>query len=617
MLPSNSMNMNIKITADDKRIEAGTNEICAFLKRVDLPVEIVAKKAEKSSLTIEKGKAIIGYSRFSDYYRLLSESLPILRSGKTAETKCEKGAFQSFGVMLDCARNAVPNVDWLKGFIMRVALAGYTYVGMYVEDCLAVENEPHFGYMRGRYTIEEIQEVVSFASLFGIEIVPFVQTLAHLGGIFRHWDPYVRDVHDFGDILLMDNPRTYELIDNIFATIKKAFGKGRVNIGMDEAFMMTLGKYRELHGQTNVQEVFLRHAAAVCDLAKKHGLQIEAWADMFLKCGGEGALPENLALKAWAYSSTQKSEYDKQIDSCKRLTNNVSFGCAVHKWYGYAPLNEFSRQAYLPAFKASQGKIDDFCVTLWGDDGAECPFDAVWYGLMDIAGLVYKRSAAEVSALSQIITGYTMQQLKAFDLPNKVWNGAKTKCANPSKYVLFEDLLTGNADFCVPKAFAPYFTRAKKAMLRLKKRGGDFAVIAEEYYRLCAVLEVKSGMRDELIDMYKNSNTPALKKYTDKLTRLIRLISHFKESVYQTWLQENKSFGIEIQSIRLGGLIERLTFVRQRICDFIDGKINKIDELEQQNLSPKFSGDTFSDARCFNSYEQNVSYCLISHRLYN
>lgn len=123
-------------------------------------------------------------------------------------------AFEHFGVMMDCSRNAVPSVEFLKGYILSLALMGYNELQLYTEDTYEVEGEPLFGYMRGRYSIKELREIVDYAAQFDIEVVPCIQTLAHVNQLLR-WDKY-NEVRDIDDILLVGEEKTYELIDKMF-----------------------------------------------------------------------------------------------------------------------------------------------------------------------------------------------------------------------------------------------------------------------------------------------------------------------------------------------------------------------------------------------------------------
>ena len=67
-----------------------------------------------------------------------------------------------FGVMLDCSRNAVMKVEEIKNFAKILHDFGYNMIQLYTEDTYEIEEEPYFGYMRGRYTKQELKEVVEY-----------------------------------------------------------------------------------------------------------------------------------------------------------------------------------------------------------------------------------------------------------------------------------------------------------------------------------------------------------------------------------------------------------------------------------------------------------------------
>ena len=46
----------------------------------------------------------------------------------------------------------------------------------------------------------------------------------------------------------------------------------------------------------------------------------------------------------------------------------------------------------------------------------------------------------------------------------------------------------------------------------------------------------------------------------------------------------NKPFGWEVLDIRYGGVLARIDSSIERITDYLDGRINKIEELEQERL---------------------------------
>ena len=113
----------------------------------------------------------------------------------TARTFSAKCRFEQLGIMVDCSRNAVPTVETVKKLIRIMALLGYRSLQLYTEDTYEIPSQPYFGYLRGRYSSEELKELDAYADELGIELVPCIQTLAHLERIFR-WKCY-DEVRDF------------------------------------------------------------------------------------------------------------------------------------------------------------------------------------------------------------------------------------------------------------------------------------------------------------------------------------------------------------------------------------------------------------------------------------
>ena len=129
--------------------------------------------------------------------------------------------FEHFGVMIDCSRNAVMKVETLKRFIDCLAKMGYDTLELYTEDTYTIEDEPYFGYLRGRYTSQELKEIDGYAKARGIELIPCVQTLGHFTALVRN--SRFKEIVDCNDILLVDEEKTYEFIEKIFKALAENF----------------------------------------------------------------------------------------------------------------------------------------------------------------------------------------------------------------------------------------------------------------------------------------------------------------------------------------------------------------------------------------------------------
>ena len=293
--------------------------------------------------------------------------------------------FQHFGVMIDCSRNAVMKVEYLKIFINYLQKMGYNTLGLYMEDTYEVKGEPYFGYLRGRYTIQELQEVDEYARKCGIELIPCIQTLAH----FTAMDKGIyREIIDCEDILLIDEPKSYEFIEKIFQSLSKAFSSRNINIGMDEAFMVGRGKYLDEHGYCNRTEILVRHLKKVSEIAKKYGFQTQMWSDMFFRLvsGGEyyinnapisddvkKMIPKNVELCYWDYYHTEKEVYDQMLKKHLEFDSNIWFAGGSWTWNGFAPLGGFTLKTMKPAMESvREYGIQNVLITMWGDNGAEC-----------------------------------------------------------------------------------------------------------------------------------------------------------------------------------------------------------------------------------------------------
>ena len=103
------------------------------------------------------------------------------------------------GVMVDCSRNAVMNVASVKKFAKLIRSMGYNTLMLYTEDTYEVDNQPAFGYHRGRYSQAELRELDQYCLSIGMEMIPCIQTLAHLPCIFK-WNDVYNDIRDIDDV---------------------------------------------------------------------------------------------------------------------------------------------------------------------------------------------------------------------------------------------------------------------------------------------------------------------------------------------------------------------------------------------------------------------------------
>lgn len=507
--------------------------------------------------------------------------------------------FRTLGVMLDCSRNAVPLPGELEHFIDLLAAMGYNALQLYTEDTYEIPEEPYFGYLRGRLTGEELRRIDAYAKSRGIELIPCIQTLAHLDGIF-HWWAY-SGCRDQEDVLLVGEERTYELIEHMFASLAKNFTSRRIHIGMDEAMHLGRGKYLDKHGFVNRQKLLCEHLARVCEIAEKYGFRPMMWGDMFYRVANNGEyykplkmteearamVPEKLDLVYWDYYHESVSEYEMMIDGYRQFNacNETIFAGGAWTWTGIVPHNEFSLRTTRAALTACRKKgVRDVFITMWGDDGAECSYYSVLPALFYTAELAKGNTQmAGIKKKFREVIGEDFDKMKALDLPNEIGRKPYTT-HNPSKYGLYNDLFRGITDYSVREEDGATYGRFAARLRRYAGQGGRFAYLYDTEAKLCRFLELKFTMGLRLRRAYHAGDREELARCAADIRRAEKRFDAFYEAFRDMWAREKKQDGFEIQQFRLGGLARRMTDCRRILEEYLDGKSESIPELEEELL---------------------------------
>lgn len=567
--------------------------------------EIEIKDGEPSAI-LKDGRLTVSCLKAKDAYPLIGKALCFGRAEK------KPTLFEKTGVMLDCARNGVPEMQALKRLVPILAILGYDYLELYTEDCMEVEGEPQFGYARGKYTLNEIRELDKYCNGFGIELTPCIQTLAHLSRIFFHYKEYASVVRDKNDVLLVGEERTYRLIENVIKSCSEAFSSRRINIGMDEAFDLGTGKYFEKHGYESKSEIMRKHLKRVAEICEKYGFEPSLWGDMFYRdkdeINGED-VPKNATLIYWNYLSEKEEDYKKVLGTIRSSGVKYSFAGAVHKWYGFAPLNEYSEYILSAQFKVlPEFGVKEFKLTAWGDNGAECSFFSILPSLAFTAENNYGLDGF-CDKILKAITGYSHDEWLTLDAPNKLYDGKAEKRVNPSKYLLYADPFVGMEEFSGQNDYVLRYEEIQKKLARLSRRKSPFSYLFKTLTMLCSVLKDKCVLTETIREAYDEKDMEKLEIVATKtIPRIIRAIRTFIAQYVKQWNCENKPQGLEVQEYRLFGLAGRLECVRKKIIDYVSGGIATIGELDEKPLYCLTSPKGYNGCTLYNGFVETVTY---------
>ncbi|WP_318614298.1 family 20 glycosylhydrolase [Sporosarcina sp. YIM B06819] len=598
--------MDIKLMGTEKQLVEGLNEMSHLvdfqLTETGIPVEVEQSGSGiKVEFNGEIGKVTFQYTH--QFYRAFGLLIEGIKKGEPFEV-VEKPVYNSLGVMFDCSRNAVPKVETFQKLVRHMALMGYSTIQMYTEDTYEIKEYPYFGYLRGRYTSEQLKSMDKYAQLFGIELVPCIQTLAHLGTALK-WSAF-SDILDCQDILLIDEEKTYELIDGMFRTMSENITSRNINIGMDEAHMMGLGKYLNKHGYQDRSKLMLKHFGKIMEIARKYGYKPMMWSDMFFRLASSGEyydvdspirqdvidmIPEDISLVYWDYYTVTPEKYDGMLKKHKQLCDKVIFAGGAWKWMGFAPNNQFSCHVGEIAHNSCvQNGIDEVLITAWGDNGAEASIYSILPTLQLWAELCY-RNHAKTEHLEERFSTCVRGQFSDFmnlDMTMLVPDNQSLDkhSINPPKYLLYQDILCGLFDRHVtPKEYEAHYQNCSNYFKECISRNPEWKALFQTQYALSRLLTLKSEIGINIREAYQTNDRVRLSNYCyTVLPEMKKRAEEFILDYRAQWLEENKVLGYDVFDLRMGGVIQRIQSAKLQLDDYLTGRVDELEELEQEIL---------------------------------
>lgn len=490
------------------------------------------------------------------YYKSIPSALLYLGHLDSTGIALPDDGFLVKGTMIDLSRNAVFKLDYFKSVIRRQALLGFNQIWLYMEDVYELKDYPKFGYLRGKYRESDLKTLDDYAFKLGIELIPCIQTLGHMGQFLR-W-PSSAPLKDQADVLRIDTAKP--LIEAMIDFCQQTFRTKQIHIGMDETFGFSLGTYYKKHGYHNPEDLFLEHLNWVYKVCKNKGFEhILMWSDMFFRHRSQteyyydttitfeeaflNKIPKDITMVYWDYYNLKPEVYEKMIQNHQKMGRDVVMASGTWIWTKLIyDQQQTERTAKLAIEAAHQCHLKKIVFTHWQDDGAYVDYESVFLGLFDVTKWM----------TTNISTGYFNQINR---ITHENWS-IQTKINQLGYYpvkLLWDDLLLGiylnDLVGYDPKGLIPYIQKTKRYALELK------SIDAPHAKALADVLRLKLEIRQACLEAYFT---------TRDFSRTIRLVKQFKlkmksliESFEQLWHERYRPFGLEVLQNRLFGQIRR------------------------------------------------------------
>lgn len=590
----------------------------------DSGIPVTAVRGDHLAVESDGVSVTLTWAQTVQFYRALSLIPQPLSSCSIHESPC----FESAGVMLDCSRNAVLTIAALKGFVRKMAMMGLNLGMLYTEDTYQVPEQPYFGYKRGRYTYDELKELDDYASLFGVELCPCIQTLGHLDRVMR-WPAYYH-VRENEAVIEPDREESYVILEQMIRAACAPYRSKKIHLGMDEAYGLGLGAHLWRHGYENPHNIMGRHLKRVLDITEKLGLEPMMWSDMYFQLDGGhyhndfdpsqhaiDAVDPRATLIYWDYYQSREEMYADTLRKHALFPAKTVFAGGMWTWIGPAPSYPTTIPNTIAALTAcKKAGVPLVFATCWGDDGQECNLLAALPGMQLYAEMTYKGEHNEENLRDRfrrccrgdLDAFFSLSEMNSVpgmtSYPNDPTNACKIYLYQDPLVQIFEKDMEGF------EAVEHYASLVQK-YARCAQENPEYALFFDFYTALAHALSLKCRWHLDAANAVRAGDREKAVVLAGDIPATIDAIHALRHVWRQLWESTNKPYGFEVIDFRMGGICARLNTAAERMAAFARGEIDDIPELSSETLIFKRRPD--NSVGCTNIMTELLTAARLDH----
>ena len=603
--------INVTLSGDTESIEKGLSclkdDLNINITSGGYPIKAVHVDTPTLEIIADANGAEITFSEKCQFFRAMGLLLEHIRDGETVINIKESPRFKMNGAMVDVSQgcNCISDPRYL---FRKMAIMGLNMFMFGCEDSFVVENEPYFGYMRPRYTEAELRGFDDYAYDLGIELIPCIQTLAHLTDVLR-WSAY-SGIKEDKACLLVGEPKTYGFIRNLLVAASKPFRSRRIHIGMDEAMGLGYGTSLRKNGFTPPHVLMNEHLKRVMEIVRELGLEAMMWGDMFFRAvsgavgyNGYNAnvrlpaevtenCPKDVAMIYWEYNPKEESAHEAMIKSHASLGSHTIYAGGSWAWMGFSYRYNWTKKATDAALSACKKfGVDEVFCTVWGDDRNDAPHLVNLPSFQLYAEHGYRDEVSD-EYLAKRFKACTGGELSDFILLGELdyTPGIKDeseKSKNVSSGVLFQDIMTGLLD----KNFEglpleDHYAALAKKLAPAKDRGAEeLDELFSLYADVVDLLRLKAEAGIKLTRTYREGDRPTLEYFAKvRLPEIKAAMEKLRVSHRSYFFKHSKPLGWDVRDFRYGGIINRTETAIYQLTEYLEGRLDRIDELLVERL---------------------------------
>ena len=560
-------------------------EVDWALEGEGLTVDLRDTKEERLSLSLDGDHAVLTF----DFSRkiLFFRGLSLLMQGKSCE---DDTYFTCVGSLLDlCQGNMTLTVSSMKTLLRRHALMGMNCCMLYMEDTFDVPGYEYFGFMRARYTYDELKELDDYADALGIELVPAIQALSHQSTVV-HWDQF-EPMRENRRTLLPGAEETYQFLRAELQAVSAPFRSRRIHLGMEECDHLGRGAYYLQHGDVPFETIYFDHLRRVCAIAAELGLEPILFDDRRFANVDLSEFPAGLQRMFYSYSPHDEAWYEKRFDQRRSDRGNLQFAPTVWTYLSFGPNWALTKENLrcLPACRTRN--IRQVYDTIW-EIGQDTDFRVNYYGLQMFAEACYRHEGDLAERFRICCGGDAEGLLLLHDFDNIPGVPNENLLGHPSaasEFLLFQDPMAGMFDFDIDglPLQAHYEALSEKLKPHLDAAAGtEWESVFRYYVTLADVLALKSELGLNITKAYKAGDKAALQALAgETIPEAARRMKALRLLARENWFVLGKPLGWEVYDIRYAGVIGRLDSAEAAIRDYLEGRRAALEELEDPRRS--------------------------------
>ena len=529
------------------------------------------------------------------------------------------------GFMYDGSQSSSAlNIESCKKMLRTIAAMGFNMMMLYCEDIYEIPEIKSWANMRPRYSQVDFRVIDDYAYSLGIEMIPCIQVLGHLKEAIKKLD--IRPIADTHTVLMVGCDETYELIDKMISAVVPCFRTNKIHLNMDEAWDLGLGKYVKQNGYKPQSELMREHLARVMEIVEKHNLSPLMWSDMFFRTKFKAdryydedneiqftqedrdSVPEKMELVYWDYYHETDDVYERMFDLHQDLHGGCWFAasCRCGGSFG-ANYNTFYSKTVPAARVLKRRGIRNAFICVWGDDHRESsPFSIIPQLQTFAEHLYYNEPKLDhVIKRFEATTGESWADFREYDWLDCIpeYNGDNVEDKRISKRCMWQDVLLGMFDYELKGMdFSDHYSALADKFKSCAERSKSYSLMFEFAEKVARVLSLKAYMGIRLAKEYNSDNKDELKRIAEvDLPMLKGYFEDLRRVNRDYFFATYKPCGWEVMDIRYGGCVARIDTAIFRLTEYLEGRLQVIEELEEERL-PYPLGERLHSSLCSTDY---------------